>query len=190
VLRKRAGAKKKKVLDPNKQAEEMFDFINFVRTHSYEAGDKLEELTKSIAEEGGKFHFEQGSTKINVRGGPEHFRKIANDLKKSQGLSPLKFSADLIVQIPDAFDIKDKNWQMNTLKQLKETLGNTFSEYSLNIDQGSEIPETSILLQVADDNALFNGKRRANILNPKATHVGIAYSKQKTKSFWLLVFAS
>jgi hypothetical protein len=168
----------------------MFEAINGIRTNPTLYSEKISELVNFIKVEDSKIIFEKDGTKLGLNRGVDHFNSVANQLKERVAASPLDLREDISVPVPENFDLKDKLWQETILKSLKVDNGDKYSSYFINIDVGSDIAETSLLLQVVDDNKIFNGKRRENILNPNFKHVGISFSKQKNKSIWLIVFAS
>jgi hypothetical protein len=166
----------------------MLEAINGIRTNPVEYSNKILELTDFIKVEDNKVIFDKG-TRVGLYRGADHFKAIATQVAERSETNALELKEELCVSIPDNFDLKDKQWQESILKSLKIDNEDKYSFYSVNIDVGSEHPETSLLLQVVDDNKTFNGKRRDNILNPNFKYVGITYVKQKTRSIWLLIFA-
>ncbi len=168
----------------------MLEAINGIRTEPAKYSEKIKELTNFIKVEDQKIIFEKNGTKLGLNRGVDHFNFISDKLNQRGASSPLELREDISVPVPENFDLKDKLWQETILKSLKVDNGDKYSAYFINIDVGSDHPETSLLLQVVDDNKIFNGKRRENILNPDFKYVGISFSKQKSKFIWLLVFAS
>jgi hypothetical protein len=166
----------------------MFEAINGIRTNPVEYSQKILELTDFIKVEDQKVIFDRG-TRVGLNRGVDHFKAIAGQVSERAATSPLELKEELCVPIPENFDLKDKQWQEGILKSLKIDNEDKFSFYAVNIDVGSEHPETSLLLQIVDDNKIFNGKRRDNILNSNFKYVGITYAKQKSRSIWLIIFA-
>lgn len=186
-MQKKRVVKKKKV-DPKKTVHDMLQAINGIRTNPVEYSKKILELTDFIKVEDNKVIFDKG-TRVGLNRGINHFKTIAEQISERAPENPLELKEDLCVPIPENFDLKDKQWQEGILKSLKIDNEDKYSFYAVNIDVGSEHPETSLLLQVVDDNKIFNGKRRDNIMNENFKYVGITYAKQKTRSIWLLIFA-
>ncbi len=180
----------KKKIDPKKNINEMLEVINALRTDPAGFSQKIIELTDFIKVEDQKIIFDKKGTRVGLNRGAEHFKTVAAQISERSSTEPLELREDISVPIPENFDLKDKQWQESLLKSLKVDTGDKYSVYAINIDVGSDHPETSLLLQIVDDNKIFNGKRRENILNPNYKYVGISFSKQKSRSIWLLVFAA
>ena len=168
----------------------MLEVINGIRTDPEKYSQKILELADFIKIEDQKIIFDKNGTRVGLNRGVEHFKTIAAQISERKESAPLELREDISVPIPENFDLKDKQWQDSLLKSLKIDTGDKYSAYGINIDVGSDHAETSLLLQIIDDNKIFNGKRRENILNPNFKYAGISFSKQKNRSIWLLIFAS
>ena len=168
----------------------MLQVINGIRSDPAKYSQKILELADFVKIEDQKIIFDKNGTRVGLNRGVEHFKTVAALISEKTVSPDLELREDICVAIPENFDLKDKQWQDSLLKSLKIDTGDKYSAYAINIDVGSDHAETSMLLQIIDDNKIFNGKRRDNILNPNYKYAGISYSKQKNRSIWLLIFAS
>ena len=168
----------------------MLEVINGIRSDPAKYSQKILELADFVKIEDQKIIFDKNGTRVGLNRGVEHFKTVAALISEKTNSPDLELREDICVVIPENFDLKDKQWQDSLLKSLKIDTGDKYSAYAINIDVGSDHAETSMLLQIIDDNKIFNGKRRDNILNPNYKYAGISYSKQKNRSIWLLIFAS
>ena len=168
----------------------MLEVINRIRSDPVRYSQKILELADFVKIEEQKIIFDKNGTRVGLNRGVEHFKTVAAMISDKTNSPALELMEDICVPIPENFDLKDKQWQDSLMKSLKIDTGDKYSAYAINIDVGSDHAETSLLLQIIDDNKIFNGKRRDNILNPNHKYAGISYSKQKNRSIWLLIFAS
>ena len=103
--------------------------------------------------------------KVKLFKGEDEFIEAAKLLTKMSPMEPLQFNEDIIIPIPDSFEV------MNDIDFIK----NKIIKSNINIFFKSNIknPEIAVLLMIVDDNESSEKKKRNAILNKEFKYIGI-----------------
>ena len=103
--------------------------------------------------------------KVKLFKGEDEFIEAAKLLTKMSPMEPLQFNEDIIMPIPDSFEV------MNDIDFIK----NKIIKSNINIFFKSNIknPEIAVLLMIVDDNESSEKKKRNAILNKEFKYIGI-----------------
>ena len=103
--------------------------------------------------------------KVKLFKGEDEFIEAAKLLTKMPPMEPLQFNEDIIMPIPDSFEV------MNDIDFIK----NKIIKSNINIFFKSNIknPEIAVLLMIVDDNESSEKKKRNAILNKEFKYIGI-----------------
>ena len=103
--------------------------------------------------------------KVKLFKGEDEFIEAAKLLTKMPPMEPLQFNEDIIIPIPDSFEV------MNDIDFIK----NKIIKSNINIFFKSNIknPEIAVLLMIVDDNESSEKKKRNAILNKEFKYIGI-----------------
>jgi hypothetical protein len=103
--------------------------------------------------------------KVKLFKGEDEFIEAAKLLTKMSQMEPLQFNEDIIIPIPDSFEV------MNDIDFIK----NKIIKSNINIFFKSNIknPEIAVLLMIVDDNESSEKKKRNAILNKEFKYIGI-----------------
>ena len=103
--------------------------------------------------------------KVKLFKGEDEFIEAAKLLTKMPPMEPLQFNEDIIMPIPDSFEV------MNDIDFTK----NKIIKSNINIFFKSNIknPEIAVLLMIVDDNESSEKKKRNAILNKEFKYIGI-----------------
>jgi hypothetical protein len=103
--------------------------------------------------------------KVKLFKGEDEFIETAKLLTKMSPMEPLQFNEDIIMPIPDSFEV------MNDIDFIK----NKIIKSNINIFFKSNIknPEIAVLLMIVDDNESSEKKKRNAILNKEFKYIGI-----------------
>jgi hypothetical protein len=186
-IRKKGGKKKKST---ENFVEAFVNVINQIRSNPPVFATKILESIANIKSEEGKLIFDANGTKVSLSSGEEIFRNVAEKLMTTDPMSPLEYTDDLVIPVPeDQKEWKDNKLISQLLAKKKSELGGKYSDCVFNMDLGVSEAELSALLQIVDDSP-FKGKRRENLLNPNNRFIGISYvSKPKNKFCCYITFA-
>lgn len=127
---------------------------------------------------------------IRLKQGNEAIEKCIKSLHKQKKLSPVVYDEALCIrqietrnhhQLASGIQIGDLT-SINYIKDIFKEKLNEITKYeilSFHYDQNAPCGELSAFCQIVDDTG-FNLFRRRNILNPKATHIGITCFNNST----------
>ena len=108
--------------------------------------------------------------KVALTRGEPAFREAAEELRKTEPLPPLEFSAALCIPLPDSEDdIKDSVFLKNQVLELRKE-GIKIDVFFKDL---VKIPEVSALLMIVDDNGKNAGKKRMTLLNRDFRYIGV-----------------
>ncbi len=132
----------------------------------------------------------EGDPKMALQHGEEKFLECIEFLNKMKPMLPLAYNQKLNIKVP----LETSKWNENEiladlLAEKKVNLAEHYLNYQFQYDIGLLDPIVSAVMQVVDDNPIFNGKRRANILNRNLTNIGIMSRKCGKKNCVYMLFA-
>lgn len=201
-------------LAPDNFIEEIFEQINLLRSKPYiysqkilnslgyikstnKSNDNIDiKNNKHISDNSNNeycsnyfsYYVKQDICKIGLIKGQRAFVETAELLAIQDSIDLLIFKKDLCIEIPD----NKSEWINKTYLEtyLQEKAKNlNYSKFGFHFDLNCVCPETSVILQVVDDNT-FNLQRRNNILNPEYKYIGISSKKINNNYCVYLTFAS
>lgn len=108
--------------------------------------------------------------KVALTRGEPAFLEAAEELRNTEPLPPLEFSAALCIPLPDTEeDIKNSAFLKNQVLELKKE-GIKIDVFFKDL---VKIPEVSALLMIVDDNGKNAGKKRMTLLNKEFKYIGV-----------------
>jgi len=148
--------------NPGNYSEKVRNHMNFI-SHDIRS-DKTDKFV----------YCKEGCPTIPLKRGIEAFEECIEILENCPSRDELEFAPDLNLLIPD-----DKNYWTNSeylvnLISLKKSDLKNSQINAFHFDIGSSDAESSLILQLVDDNS-FNGIRRLNLLNAKYKYIGISH---------------
>lgn len=158
--------------------KDMLNEINLLRYNPMEYVEKIRSHMAFIKIENDKSIYNNGSAKISLPKGIDAFNECIEILLKTSPLGPLKLSEEIRIDVPDDTEIQTKSF--NQL-QSKIKANHPEKKISCSLDVGTPNPETSLVLQLVDDNKT-KGTRRNNLLDSSFTNLGVSIKKFKSKA--------
>ena len=156
--------------------EKLVEIINNIRQDPVSYSEIIEDSIKNIIENNNKDDITKNKiiykkkVKVALTRGEIAFHEAAEELRNTEPLPPLEFSAGLCIPLPDKEEeIKDSTFLKNQVLELRKE--------GINIDvffkDLVKIPEVSALLMIVDDNGKNAGKKRMTLLNKDFKYIGV-----------------
>lgn len=156
--------------------EKLVEIINNIRQDPVAYSEIIEDSIKNIVENNNKDDITKNKiiykkkVKVALTRGEIAFHEAAEELRDTEPLPPLEFSAGLCIPLPDKEEeIKDSTFLKNQVLELRKE--------GINIDvffkDLVKIPEVSALLMIVDDNGKNAGKKRMTLLNKDFKYIGV-----------------
>ena len=156
--------------------EKIVEIINNIRQDPSSYSQLIEHSIKYINENNNKDDITKNKiiykqkVKVALTRGEPAFREAAEELRKTEPLPPLEFSAALCIPLPDSEDdIKDSVFLKNQVLELRKE-GIKIDVFFKDL---VKIPEVSALLMIVDDNGKNAGKKRMTLLNKDFRYIGV-----------------
>lgn len=182
----------------------LFDLINKARKDPTILLEKINTFMENIKVDinnNRSYYLINKKTKINLSKGREAFlgcidflNNLANKINNNIViLNQLEFKEGLQIPFPvdNLESCNNKEYITSSILNINKTITqNKMRIYGFHYDLSTNNPETSLILQVVDDNN-SNGKRRNLIFDDKIKYVGINHGKVKDEIYCsYLLFAS
>ena len=156
--------------------EKLVEIINNIRQDPVSYSEIIEDSIKNIIENNNKDDITKNKiiykkkVKVALTRGEIAFHEAAEELRNTEPLPPLEFSAGLCIPLPDKEEeIKDSTFLKNQVLELRKE--------GINIDvffkDLVKIPEVSALLMIVDDNGMKSGKKRLIVLDEELKYIGV-----------------
>ena len=156
--------------------EKIVEIINNIRQDPASYSQLIEHSIKYIIANNNKDDITKNKiiykkkVKVALSRGEPAFREAAEELRKTEPLPPLEFSAALCIPLPDSEeDIKDSVFLKNQVLELRKE-GIKIDVFFKDL---VKIPEVSALLMIVDDNGKNSGKKRMTLLNRDFRYIGV-----------------
>ena len=156
--------------------EKLVEIINNIRQDPVSYSEIIEDSIKNIIENNNKDDITKNKiiykkkVKVALTRGEIAFHEAAEELRNTEPLPPLEFSAGLCIPLPDKEeDIKDSVFLKNQVLELRKE-GICIDVFFKDL---IKIPEVSALLMIVDDNGKNAGKKRMTLLNKDFRYIGV-----------------
>ena len=156
--------------------EKIVEIINNIRQDPASYAQIIEESINYIIDNNNRDDITKNriifkkKVKVALTRGEPAFLEAAEELRNTEPLPPLEFSAGLCIPLPDTEeDIKNSNFLKNQVLELKKE-GIKIDVFFKDL---VKIPEVSALLMIVDDNGKNAGKKRMTLLNKEFKYIGV-----------------
>ena len=156
--------------------EKIVEIINNIRQDPASYAQIIEESINYIIENNNKDDITKNKIifkkkiKVALTRGEPAFLEAAEELRNTEPLQPLEFSAALCIPLPDTEEvIKNSSFLKNQVIELKKE-GIKIDVFFKDL---VKIPEVQALLMIVDDNGKNAGKKRMTLLNKEFKYIGV-----------------
>ena len=167
-------------LDPNlkymEYPQKIVELINNIREDPVSYADLIEDSIQYIVEEEDKNDSSnmrlifKKKVKVALNKGESAFREAAQYLRTLSPVSPLEFSQDKCLPLPENEDeLNDPNFLREQVKVIRQQ-----TEVDVFFKDLIKIPEVSGLLMIVDDTNKNAGRKRLALLNKDLKYVGVS----------------
>lgn len=159
---------------------EIIDLINNFRENPKAFYDKLLGMipnVKKLSNDKLVYH-KKGQPRIVMNTGEEAIRNIADFVLELNKMEKLEVRKEISIPVPtnpDQWTTAYSQLVEEKTQELKSKYKTTYSSLSFHFDLSISDPETSLLLQLVDDNS-FKGLRRSHICNPEMKYIAVTYA--------------
>jgi Ni,Fe-hydrogenase III small subunit len=159
---------------------EIVDMINDFRINPRSYVDKLLNMIDNVNKLSNNklVYHKKGQPRIVMSTGESAIREIADYISKLNPMEKLEVRKEIAIPVPVNPDYWTNSYSMlveDKTKELKAKSKTKYNILSFHFDLSVSDPETSLLLQLVDDNS-FKGLRRSHICDPEMKYIAVTYT--------------
>lgn len=171
--------KKKKKFDI-----EIIELINNFRQNPKDFIEKLKSmipLIKTLSNDKLVYH-KKGQPRIVMNTGEQAILSTIDYISKLTPMNKLEVKKEIAITVPPNPDLWTSKYSSLVEEKTNELKKKSLTKYSIlsfHFDLSISDPETSLLLQLVDDNS-FKGLRRSHICDPEMKYIAVTYASVNT----------
>lgn len=158
---------------------EIIEMINNFRQKPNSVIEKLKAMIGNIKVFNNKLiYHKKGQPRIVMNTGEEAILSTISFISSLPQMAKLEVRKEIAINLPpnpDHWTSRFSNLVEEKTAELKKKAGIKYSTLSFHFDLSITDPETSLLLQLVDDNS-FKGSRRMHICDPEMKYIAVTYS--------------